>query len=212
TCIISSFVIFTGYYLLALTYNGYLHSKSFLICSLYLLLVGMASAAGYLSSLTKITKDLALTSSKRGIALGTPLGLFGLSAFMFSQNQFIPFQIGCLPLSRICRYIYRTCCERDHNKSSFLDICGWDLVRSGDARLLFIAILFIGGTALMYINNVGNIIKSLYAASVNCNPPSNVDQQIEIHRLQNFHVSIISIFSCVGRLTSGLFSDFTKYV
>ncbi|CAG8509403.1 5788_t:CDS:2 [Diversispora eburnea] len=45
-----------------------------------------------------------------------------------------------------------------------LDIGGWELVHNKDAIRLVLIMIFIGGVGLMYINNVGAIIKSLYYA------------------------------------------------
>ncbi|CAG8484868.1 9240_t:CDS:2 [Acaulospora colombiana] len=223
-------------------------------------------------------KILAPGSSNRGVALGTPLGLFGLSAFVFSQInssffksdvyhflvfvaistglcQFIGacFLVDVPPIPMQCDEVVTVITTNpasydhhqqdvndthDHKTQKHVrfteqtpligrsdgiddrhehheqrDICGWELIQNGDARLLFIAILFIGGTGLMYINNVGTMIKSLYTASIDDRHPlPGNDQQIEMHRLQSLHVSIISICSCIGRFSAGLFSDFTKYM
>ncbi|CAG8712667.1 12664_t:CDS:2, partial [Acaulospora morrowiae] len=95
------------------------------------------------------------------------------------------------------------------------DIGGWELFNNRDALFLCITLFLLGGTGLMYINNVGAIIKSLYLnSSENSNP--NVlngfseEMTQEIQRLQNLHVSLLSISSCFGRISAGIFSDITR--
>ncbi|CAG8540247.1 8455_t:CDS:2 [Paraglomus brasilianum] len=86
------------------------------------------------------------------------------------------------------------------------DISGRRLLLNGDAQLLFLAIFFLGGAGLMYINNVGTIVKLLYVSSSGNSPnPSH-----ELQHIQNLHVFLISIFSCIGRLSTGISSDITK--
>jgi hypothetical protein len=89
------------------------------------------------------------------------------------------------------------------------DIGGRSLILHSDAQLLFCVIFFLGGAGLMYINNVGIIIKVLYTDLLHQNPPLSHSSH-ELQRLQNLHVSLLSIFSCIGRLWTGMSSDITK--
>ncbi|RIA80272.1 major facilitator superfamily domain-containing protein [Glomus cerebriforme] len=277
TCLVSSFVIFFSYLCVALTYNGLLPSPSFLICAFYLFFMGIASAAGLICSLATVVRNLEIRSARRGIALGAPLGFYGLSSFIFSRiniwffrgnvehflvflaivtglGQFIGswFLNVVLPPPSVQREeivaVARTTFEQATNlssnnncsiknnnvnqpseRTSLLseavanhialqhheenDIGGWDLAQDNDARLLFFILFFIGGTGLMFINNVGTIIKTLYLSVHNNHPPISSDKQHhELQTLQNLHVSLFSMFSCFARLSVGFLSDITKNI
>jgi len=96
--------------------------------------------------------------------------------------------------------------QQQGNEESELDIGGWELFQNIDA-ILFCSLKFlIGGTGLMYINNVGAIIKTLYLSS---NPHGDVSK--EIQNFQNLHVALLSIFSCLGRISVGIISDLAKH-
>lgn len=56
---LASITIFTGYFCLAMTYQGYF-PNSFLLCVFYLLLTGIASCAAHLSSMGTIVSNLYL--------------------------------------------------------------------------------------------------------------------------------------------------------
>jgi MFS family permease len=86
-----------------------------------------------------------------------------------------------------------------------IDIGGWDLFYNHNAIVLAISMFCISGTGLMYINNVGTIIKSLSFARHHTLPDSS-----HIQELQNTHVFVLSVFSCLGRLSAGFLSDLTK--
>src|SRR5581483_10005392 len=86
-----------------------------------------------------------------------------------------------------------------------IDIGGWDLFYNRDAKVLAVSMFFISGTGLMYINNVGTMIKLLYFASHHSLP--NSDDSSRIQELQNMHVFFLSVFSCLGRLSVGVISD-----
>ncbi|CAG8582822.1 544_t:CDS:2 [Acaulospora morrowiae] len=271
TCAAAAILIFTSYFLLAMTYQKIFLPASFMLCALYLFGVGMASSAGIVSSMVTITKNI---TSLRGFALSVPLALLGLSAFIYSQINMHLFQDDtfhflifvavssgtCLfigswflvivppPLLTTAslfegeNYINKSINEEDKNCNDNIsnssghdysiahggsngrsteqtpllqiqeitkeepDIGGWELLNNKDALLLILIMVFIGGTGLMYFNNVGTIIRTLYyASSTHPTFPS------EIRRLQNIHVSLLSLFSCLGRISGGLFSDLAKY-
>jgi hypothetical protein len=83
-----------------------------------------------------------------------------------------------------------------------IDIGGWDFINNNDARKLAITMFFFSGAGLMYINNVGTIIKSLYLSH-----STDISNLPQIYKLQNTHVLVLSIFSCLGRLSVGFISD-----
>ncbi|KAG9294066.1 hypothetical protein G9A89_001307 [Geosiphon pyriformis] len=93
-----------------------------------------------------------------------------------------------------------------------LDIGGWDLFTNRDAQVFSFIMFFLGGAGLMYINNVGSMVQLLFkATSHSNNDPSNLDEtRQKLQSLQNLHVSLISIFSCIGRIAAGFISDITK--
>src|SRR6266540_1641827 len=108
--------------------------------------------------------------------------------------------------------------ERDDKSESFpllqnnkvkeeIDIGGWDLLYDRDANVLAISIFFLAGTGLMYINNVGTIIKSLFLISTH---PHTLSSDEEIQKMQNLHVFTLSVFSCLGRISIGFMSDLAK--
>ncbi|RHZ86414.1 hypothetical protein Glove_51g63 [Diversispora epigaea] len=303
-CVAASFLMFISYLCLALTYQQILPSSSFMLCALYLFCAGIASAGGMVSSMVTVTKNF---TSLRGTALGVPIALFGLSAFMYSQinmhffqNDTFHFILFISTSAGICLFIgswflvvvppplptttvggsinefeegisnshhdkidkidridkieddnnnnsnlfteqtplllqQKKCKNEQYikpniiieNENEELDIGGWELVHNNDAIRLVLIMVFIGGVGLMYINNVGAIIKSLYYApstqpSHSLHPshpfhlihPSFKDlnnNNAEIQRLQNLHVSLLSIFSFLGRISGGFLSDLAKH-
>lgn len=87
------------------------------------------------------------------------------------------------------------------------NVRGRELFQNIDAMLLGLTLLLIGGVGLMYMNNVGAIVKSLFQST------STHSLLIDkIQEYQNFHVTLLSIFSCFGRISVGLMSDLSKYM
>jgi hypothetical protein len=94
------------------------------------------------------------------------------------------------------------------------DIRGRELFQNIDAMLLSLTLLLIGGIGLMYMNNVGAIVKSLYQSTstyFSLSPPPN-NSLSKIQEYQSFHVTLLSLFSCFGRLSVGLVSDLFRYM
>jgi len=86
---------------------------------------------------------------------------------------------------------------------------GFQLFRTTHvAQMLLLSVLFLSGPSLMYVTNAGNIIRSIYRDHMDdpSIPPSGEDL-IRLQQLQNFHVSLISLCSCLGRISIGLISD-----
>ncbi|TPX59123.1 hypothetical protein SpCBS45565_g07826 [Spizellomyces sp. 'palustris'] len=72
------------------------------------------------------------------------------------------------------------------------------LFQSTDAWILFVAFLLLTGTGLMFINNIGAIVVSLFPLA---------SDPVLISKAQARQVSIISVFNCAGRIITGLASD-----
>ncbi|CAG8597587.1 14768_t:CDS:2, partial [Dentiscutata heterogama] len=94
------------------------------------------------------------------------------------------------------------------------DIGGWQLLHNKDAISLILILVLLAGTGLMYINNVGTIIEDLYHASpAHPSHPYSLPTTTlnpDLKKLQSFHVSLLSICSCLGRILIGPFSDIAK--
>lgn len=93
------------------------------------------------------------------------------------------------------------------------DIGGWQLLHNKDAISLILILVLLAGTGLMYINNVGTIIETLYHASpAHPSHPYFIPTSLnsDIKKLQSFHVSLLSICSCLGRILIGPLSDIAK--
>lgn len=81
------------------------------------------------------------------------------------------------------------------------EITGWALLRSGSFWKLFILLGLLCGVGLMTINNIGNNAKTLW---------HHYDDKAShdfIQSRQLMHVSILSLMSFAGRLSSGIGSD-----
>ncbi|EMT66404.1 hypothetical protein FOC4_g10006808 [Fusarium odoratissimum] len=83
-----------------------------------------------------------------------------------------------------------------------VDIRGLALVRSVSFWHLFVIMAILAGVGLMTINNIGNDAKALWK-----HYDKNVTDEFLVHR-QQMHVSTLSICSFLGRLLSGVGSDF----
>ncbi|KAG0000736.1 hypothetical protein BGZ80_001529 [Entomortierella chlamydospora] len=79
------------------------------------------------------------------------------------------------------------------------------------AMTLFISILLLAGPGLMYMTNAGNVIRSIYRDHMEdpSIPPTD-EELIRLQQLQNYHVSLISLCSCLGRFSVGMMSDLGK--
>lgn len=86
------------------------------------------------------------------------------------------------------------------------EIGGIELFKNPDFYMFFLVMMFLAGTGIQYINNVGSIAKILYRSNHGDQSPDNAT----IQRIQSQHVSIISLFNCLGRIFIGLASDFCK--
>ncbi|KAL1719424.1 major facilitator superfamily domain-containing protein [Schizophyllum commune] len=91
---------------------------------------------------------------------------------------------------------------------------GIHLFSSPDFWLLFVIISTLSGTGLMYINNVGSMVRALYAGSVGRSTinPSDYDDSVA-SALQATQVSILSVSNCTGRIVAGewIFSGYLRF-
>ncbi|KZS96006.1 MFS general substrate transporter [Sistotremastrum niveocremeum HHB9708] len=93
---------------------------------------------------------------------------------------------------------------RTAESTALADIHGKTLLTSFDFWLLATITVFLSGTGLMYINNVGAMTKALYAHG---NPEFN---EAEAARYQGEQVSTISVANFLGRIIIGFSADFAK--
>ncbi|KAF4465596.1 mch1 monocarboxylate permease not transporting monocarboxylate [Fusarium albosuccineum] len=90
----------------------------------------------------------------------------------------------------------------NNDRSHRVDIRGLALMRSLSFWQLFTIMGILAGVGLMTINNIGNDAKALWK-----HYDKKVTDEFLIHR-QQMHVSTLSICSFLGRLLSGVGSDF----
>ncbi|KAB5535256.1 major facilitator superfamily domain-containing protein [Coniochaeta sp. 2T2.1] len=90
----------------------------------------------------------------------------------------------------------------DLDRSHRVDIRGWRLLSSLDFWQLFSILGILAGIGLMTINNIGHNAHALWK-----HYDDSVDEKFLTNR-QQMHVSILSVGSFVGRLLSGIGSDF----
>ncbi|KAK5087072.1 hypothetical protein LTR05_004243 [Lithohypha guttulata] len=82
-----------------------------------------------------------------------------------------------------------------------LDIRGWKLLPHKEFWLLFGLLALMCGIGLMTINNIGNMAQALWLSYDLKTPDSFIAKR------QVLHVSVLSVMSFSGRLTSGIGSD-----
>ncbi|EOO01412.1 putative major facilitator superfamily transporter protein [Phaeoacremonium minimum UCRPA7] len=90
----------------------------------------------------------------------------------------------------------------DLDRSHRIDIRGWNLLRNVDFWQQFLIMGILAGIGLMTINNIGHDVNALWKKY-----DDTVSEEFLIYR-QQIHVSILSICSFAGRLSSGVGSDF----
>ncbi|TQV96630.1 hypothetical protein V2A60_002984 [Cordyceps javanica] len=90
----------------------------------------------------------------------------------------------------------------DRDPSHHVDIRGFQLLTCLDFWQLFAIMTILAGAGLMTINNIGNDANVLWK-----HYDSSKGAEFLVHR-QQMHVSILSIGSFLGRLLSGIGSDF----
>jgi hypothetical protein len=278
---VAAALLFTGYAGLSWTYSGVFKSFGFLTSFLFLILVGMGSQAGYMTSVSTNAHNF---HSTRGIAMGIPIAGFGLSALLFAQissqwykhdTQAFLFLVAKTIASTILVSVFflqvfpsedleppkdqessvvHTAGSSPSSNSSLFDnddiseeeaerrrrtselerliapthtashghssshaivpksLSGFKLFRTThQAQMLMLAILLLSGPGLMYITNAGNVVRSIYREHLDdpSKPPTDEDLT-RLQQLQNYHVSLISLMSCIGRISVGMMSDLGK--
>ncbi|KAF9276632.1 hypothetical protein BGZ68_009875 [Mortierella alpina] len=79
------------------------------------------------------------------------------------------------------------------------------------AQMLLLSMLLLSGPGLTYITNAGAIIRSIYRDHMDDpSVPPTKEELVRLQQLQNFHVSLISLCSCLGRISVGMMSDLGK--
>ncbi|KAI6781775.1 putative membrane protein-like protein [Emericellopsis cladophorae] len=90
----------------------------------------------------------------------------------------------------------------DLDRSHRVDIRGLKLLANVEFWQLFLIMAILAGVGLMTINNIGNNAKALWKKH-----DDSVSSEFLVSR-QQMHVSILSVCSFLGRLSSGVGSDF----
>ncbi|KAG0305387.1 hypothetical protein BGZ98_004221 [Dissophora globulifera] len=268
-------LLMVGYAGLAMTYSGTFSPLGFFTAFFFLILIGMGSQAGYMTSVSTNAHNF---QSARGLAMGVPIALFGLSALLFAQinNLFYKDDThaflllvskaigGTILISILFLNVFpgggdqkdhrdeetavvaatviaapsssrhdddellgdeaedrrRRTQERerllaphsvraDHHRIIRRAVSGFRLFRTEHvAQMLFLSVLFLSGPGLMYVSNAGNIIRSIYRDHMeDPSIPPTEEELIYLQQLQNYHVSLISLCSCLGRISVGVMSD-----
>ncbi|KAG0242517.1 major facilitator superfamily domain-containing protein [Mortierella sp. GBAus27b] len=89
---------------------------------------------------------------------------------------------------------------------------GFKLFRTSSiAQMLLVSVILLSGPGLMYVTNAGNVIRSIYRSQLaDPSVPPTEDELVRLQQLQNYHVSLISLYSCLGRISTGFLSDLGK--
>ncbi|KAI9651184.1 hypothetical protein NHQ30_001221 [Ciborinia camelliae] len=90
--------------------------------------------------------------------------------------------------------------KKDHARR--VDIRGFQLFKTVEFWQLFALMGILTGIGLMTINNIGNDAQALWR-----HWDDSIPEEYIMHR-QALHVSVLSVFSFIGRLLSGVGSDF----
>ncbi|KIK22453.1 hypothetical protein PISMIDRAFT_102363 [Pisolithus microcarpus 441] len=203
------------------------HFVLLIVCSL---LTGLGAHAGVVAAVNTTARSF--PESARATTTGLVLSGFGLSAFFFSTIAHILFPgdtsalLLLLSLATSIPMLVALFTMRpvplpqthpgpkddmDYNHShlrpgNLPDVHGKMLWKTPDFYLLcvILSLCELGGTGVMYINNVGSISLALFAKS---NP--NYEEE-EASKLQAAQVSTLSVGNFAGRILIGLISDFTR--
>ncbi|KAF8936216.1 major facilitator superfamily domain-containing protein [Dissophora ornata] len=91
-------------------------------------------------------------------------------------------------------------------------LSGLNLFRKAHVpQMLLLSVILLSGPGLMYVTNAGNIIRSIYRDHMeDPSVPPTAEELLRLQQLQNYHVSLISLCSCLGRFSVGLMSDLGK--
>ncbi|CAG8473122.1 1949_t:CDS:2 [Ambispora gerdemannii] len=231
TCLAAAICLIFGYTSMAFTFNHTFPNSSFILMAIYYAFVGVGSNCSFFSAINVTAKNF---TNLRGTGLSGPIAFFGLSAFILSQLSKIfvdndgkldvykfllfmgiAFGIGNLISTIWLRVIPSRELNRIYEEEEVVEetnaneqtplltpASAWSCIGDPSAWLLWSSFLCLAGTGLMVINNIGTIIISLLEPK----SPSS----ISAIKLQSFHVSLISIASCFGRILSGVASDYYK--
>ncbi|EEA28737.1 MFS transporter, putative [Talaromyces marneffei ATCC 18224] len=219
--------LFWGYYPLYLAYK---HGQGFLSFSSLCFFSWVTGLGGSAANSAAIKAAASNFPEKSGTATAFPLAAFGLSAFFFSSmaaffyhGQVQPFLLMLAVGTSLMVVVfgvflrilppeqpYTAIPERDdehrhqftYERPEETDIRGLALFRKREFWQQFILMALLSGIGLMTINNIGNDTKALWRYY-----DDSADSNFIQHR-QVMHVSILSLCSFLGRLLSGVGSDF----
>lgn len=112
------------------------------------------------------------------------------------------------PPSETTRLVNSSSEDRQQQREQIeVNVSGWALFKELDFYLIFLYNGLCSGVGLCYINNLGTVLRSLASSSSSSStyPTLAVD---DLARTQSHLVSVLSIFNCLGRLSSGFGSDY----
>ncbi|KAI8865908.1 MFS general substrate transporter [Ramicandelaber brevisporus] len=197
-------------------------SVSSLSMGLFFLLVGVGSQFGYMVSLAVTARNF--DSDKRAAYLSVPIAMVGLSAFGFSMVNayFFAGQPGPENLLLFMSVFMATLATAE--ATAIMDIAPTDtedengasalpshfpsvpvksqkktFFRDPNALLVFLAMMTLSGTGLMYINNVGTVARTILTRD-KAAPDA-------IKRTQSALVATLSLANFAGRISIGWLSD-----
>jgi len=214
TALISTALLFSGYFLIYCSLAGSIPSNFFL----YLLLnfvVGQGSSYAYATSLSTNIRNF--SSKHRGLVVGVLVSFYGLSgAILTSAYELIFVRHGGVLAYIFVLIVFTTSLSLiggllqsyppehpdfdendtllDFPEHTFKDenaVSGKQLLKQKEFWILVCLMMFGTSTGALYINIIGSLYLSLGAA------PGD----------QNLSVLLISLMNAVGRLSAGLITD-----
>lgn len=229
--LISSVLLFTGYFGIHSFYAGYAQSDIPVFwVSLLSIIAGMGGSGSLLSALSATARSF--NNNSRATASGIVLSGFGLSAFFYSfisheafpgsTDDFllalavgtsISVLLGAFFITVVPPESEKSAAHHDEEGRPLFDESSLDddiltsksplaIIKTIDFWLLFFIIALLAGTGLMWINNVGAVVQALFAYH---HPHYD---SIAVEQAQARQVSLLSLTNCGGRILIGLSSDF----
>lgn len=216
TALISSALIFAGYFLIYLALHGDLmRHVPFFLFVLFNFIVGQGSSYAYSTGVSTNIRNF--TSKHRGLVVGLLVSFQGLSSavitslyktYFVHHGGVVPYILtlsillpalvfvgGMLqsfpkPLSEFDENDFMLDLN-DHPEREETSVSGKQLLKRREFWIIACLMFFGTATGMLYINVVGSLYLSLGAA----------------HGAQNLSVLLISLTNCVGRLGAGLITD-----
>ncbi|QIX01352.1 hypothetical protein AMS68_006869 [Peltaster fructicola] len=221
-----------GYFPLRNAYDAAGEGYNMALYCLFSFFTGVGSCSAFSSAIKVSATNF---PSHRGTATAFPLSCFGLSALLFTTISAVVLDdtsglllllgIGTVSAVLVSTIFLRLITatgygllpseeprkdsdelERTTSRGSWKDaedvnITGLALLRSSKFWQLLVLLGLLGGVGLMTINNIGNDARSLW------HHYDDTASREAIQKRQLMHVGILSLMSFVGRLCSGIGSD-----